>query len=255
MAINRLEEEHKPKALTLPRQRYNAGQNSASVDSPTTKSKTATLAHKLSTDESPTSPAVNGKSRCWICWEKQESSKNRLIKVCNGCKDVDLKWVHQDCIDQFIGKLPPTPLTPRIPQLEMVEAEPEGHVFVNGRKKQIQYRYNCSRCNDPYIITKQQIHPLVALWTEDVQLKASVALMSLCILIITYSCAKMLLEARVRDEVVFRIGWGMVAVHKSTFAVAMFILCHAVNAVTWKVVISFCSGRSIKRVTSVSHIS
>lgn len=45
------------------------------------------------------------KSRCWCCWDSSDKTSDRLVKVCGGCKDPDLQWIHQTCIDRFISML------------------------------------------------------------------------------------------------------------------------------------------------------
>lgn len=41
--------------------------------------------------------------RCWCCWEPElNHSLNPLIRVCLGCKDPQLQFVHQHCIKRFI---------------------------------------------------------------------------------------------------------------------------------------------------------
>lgn len=49
---------------------------------------------------------IRKKSRCWCCWETHETKENQLIRVCEGCKDPDLQWIHQECIDKFISVIP-----------------------------------------------------------------------------------------------------------------------------------------------------
>ncbi|KAI9355976.1 hypothetical protein DFJ73DRAFT_824146 [Zopfochytrium polystomum] len=55
------------------------------------------------------------KGRCWCCWEESETPANPLVRVCLGCKDPDLQWIHQVCIDEYISALPP-PRQPPPPQ-------------------------------------------------------------------------------------------------------------------------------------------
>ncbi|TPX73138.1 hypothetical protein CcCBS67573_g05592 [Chytriomyces confervae] len=71
---------------------------------------------------------ANGKGQCWCCWESDETDSNPLIRVCRGCKDVDLQWVHQKCVNSFVSMLPK-------PILD------QNGVISNWR---------CSRCNDLY---------------------------------------------------------------------------------------------------------
>ncbi|TPX39377.1 hypothetical protein SeMB42_g05511 [Synchytrium endobioticum] len=66
-----------------------------------------------------------------------EDTNNKLVKVCRGCQDVDLKWCHQNCIDQFIAKLPPTPMSPRLPaQMGVLVEDKYGeHLLLNQRRQ------------------------------------------------------------------------------------------------------------------------
>ncbi|KAJ3185860.1 hypothetical protein HDU85_001229 [Gaertneriomyces sp. JEL0708] len=57
-------------------------------------------------------PIHTRKGRCWCCWEETESRSNPLIRVCWGCKDPDLQFVHQECIDKYITALPSPPPVP-----------------------------------------------------------------------------------------------------------------------------------------------
>ncbi|KAJ3243391.1 Sperm associated antigen 1 [Chytriomyces hyalinus] len=71
---------------------------------------------------------ANGKGQCWCCWESDETDSNPLIRVCHGCKDVDLQWVHQKCVNSFVSMLP----KPRLDQNGVIS------------------NWRCSRCNDLY---------------------------------------------------------------------------------------------------------
>jgi hypothetical protein len=43
--------------------------------------------------------------RCWACWESTNAQENPLVRVCHGCKDVDLQYIHQQCINKYITGL------------------------------------------------------------------------------------------------------------------------------------------------------
>jgi hypothetical protein len=82
------------------------------------------------------------KGRCWCCWETDETSNNPLIRVCKGCKDLDLQWIHQDCIDRYISMLP-------IPSARLQVGSDQ--------------EFSCTRCKDSYNVESRLTHPLIAL--------------------------------------------------------------------------------------------
>ena len=47
--------------------------------------------------------------RCWCCWLTKSDPittwKNPLIRACTGCKDLDLQYVHVDCMNRYITNL------------------------------------------------------------------------------------------------------------------------------------------------------
>ncbi|KAI3635499.1 hypothetical protein MIR68_006137 [Amoeboaphelidium protococcarum] len=47
------------------------------------------------------------RSRCWACWESDNGPDCRdpLVKVCTGCKDPDLQYIHQNCIDLYVTNI------------------------------------------------------------------------------------------------------------------------------------------------------
>ncbi|KXS15974.1 hypothetical protein M427DRAFT_56270 [Gonapodya prolifera JEL478] len=63
---------------------------------------------------------AHGSQKCWICWETLvTSATGPLIRACRGCKDPDLQWSHQTCIDKYVSNLPPP--QPRPPVSEVPE--------------------------------------------------------------------------------------------------------------------------------------
>ncbi|KAI9106296.1 hypothetical protein DFS34DRAFT_589540 [Phlyctochytrium arcticum] len=63
------------------------------------------------------------KGRCWACWEVTETLQDPLIRVCHGCLDKDLQYIHQECINRYVSTLnvpalrssPPPSLRPTVP--------------------------------------------------------------------------------------------------------------------------------------------
>ncbi|KAJ3229553.1 hypothetical protein HDU81_005248 [Chytriomyces hyalinus] len=97
----------------------------AATESANTKTNSKQV--KKEKDATPEKNA-NGKGQCWCCWESEETDSNPLIRVCHGCKDVDLQWVHQKCVNSFVSMLP----KPRLDQNGVIS------------------NWRCSRCNDLY---------------------------------------------------------------------------------------------------------
>jgi hypothetical protein len=96
------------------------------------------------------------KGQCWACWESLETKSNPLIRTCLGCKDPDLQFIHQLCIDQFINNLP---------------TSSSGQTF------------QCSRCRDPYFVQVIHISPLTVLLGSK----------KLCTMILTFTAILLLI--------------------------------------------------------------
>ncbi|KAI9360052.1 hypothetical protein DFJ73DRAFT_95533 [Zopfochytrium polystomum] len=62
-------------------------------------------AHSVELETSSAAQCDSVRGRCWCCWEETDSLSNPLIRACTGCKDPDLKCVHQNCIDAYINSL------------------------------------------------------------------------------------------------------------------------------------------------------
>jgi hypothetical protein len=107
------------------------------------------------------------KGHCWACWESEETLGNPLIRTCRGCKDIDLKWIHQDCMDNYISLLP-----------QKVEEENTS--------------LRCTRCSDPYQFDSIRINPFKVLLTEHMVL-ASMLFMTFCMIVITIQCSRNLI--------------------------------------------------------------
>lgn len=195
--------------------------------------------------ESEASPQAHvvDKGRCWACWELDESSRNPLIRVCTGCKDPDLQWIHQNCINKFINTLP-----------DKSSANEHDPGFQCPQTR-------CARCNEPYRITYTSTHPLRVLWKDRV-LRYALALMSVCLALSTV-CSVMLLYfdcrhrwyperyAPVKFPLEFLDRYGVSVSH---LAFAILVFCHSVNFGTWYFLLSFCGNSYTKRVHSVVDI-
>ncbi|KAJ3304199.1 hypothetical protein HDV03_003052 [Kappamyces sp. JEL0829] len=97
--------------------------------------------------------------KCWACWESFSTRRNPLIRVCRGCKDPELQYIHQECINSYITSLP-VPRRPRSPRprsqtLQEAMEDPAEEVL-----------YDCTRCRDPYVVEEKLISPLYIIWDD-----------------------------------------------------------------------------------------
>jgi hypothetical protein len=122
-----------------------------------------------------------GKGRCWCCWETDETTSNPLVRVCKGCKDVDLQWIHQDCIDRYISLLPP----------------PRSGLLIGSDQD-----FACTRCNDPYNVESRSTHPLIALKSEPFLFPAMIVI-TICMIVLTVSCVSLIIDNLYSDLVFF----------------------------------------------------
>jgi hypothetical protein len=124
-----------------------------------------------------------GKGRCWCCWETDETTSNPLVRVCKGCKDVDLQWIHQDCIDRYISLLPP----------------PRSGLLIGSDQD-----FACTRCNDPYNVESRSTHPLIALKSEPFLFPAMIVI-TICMIVLTVSCVSLIIDNLYSDLVFFLV--------------------------------------------------
>jgi hypothetical protein len=92
--------------------------------------------------------------KCWACWENNTSSNNPLIRVCHHCKDPELQYIHQECINTYISSLP-LPRRPRSPRPQQQSI----NEFLDSDTN-IEVLYDCTRCRDPYVVEERPIHPI-----------------------------------------------------------------------------------------------
>jgi hypothetical protein len=169
-------------------------------------------------------PTINiKKGKCWCCWEFSETPDDPLIRVCRGCKDPDLQYIHQDCINQYISNLPN-------PSHSSLDSENQ---------------FYCTRCKDPYLVVSQPIHPLLALRSEKV-LFPSMMVITSCILSLTFFCVSLICESLSTG-----INFQFLNVPLWLIATLMLGFCHVVNLLTWILVLKHCSGRYKRIVLSI----
>jgi hypothetical protein len=85
---------------------------------------------------------------CWCCWETTNTSSDPLIRVCRGCRDPDLQFIHQSCINKFLTALPAP--TSQQPDLETGEIPLQ--------------KFRCTRCNDDYVVVQTPISPFLTMF-------------------------------------------------------------------------------------------
>ncbi|KAJ3243390.1 hypothetical protein HDU78_000511 [Chytriomyces hyalinus] len=128
--------------------------------------------------------AEHKKGRCWCCWETCETRENALIRVCRGCKDPDLQFIHQQCIDAYLSKLPPREDDPD--DLGMNNQHWDNPNQVPRQERAV--RFSCSRCKDAYIVYEKPV-ALVTAVMHDAYLSRAVLLLLLSTLVVFLSCS------------------------------------------------------------------
>ena len=152
--------------------------------------------------------SVQEKGRCWCCWEETDSVSNPLIRACYGCKDLDLQWIHQKCIDQYMSLLP-----------QSSEIEPS---------------FYCTRCKDTYTVVSKRIHPLKTI-LSDRFLLLTLTLSTIVMLIVTLDSIGSIYSALNTGQTFY---YG-ISVWKFSFLI--FLISHICNIVTWVLVFRYCS--------------
>ncbi|KAJ3214900.1 hypothetical protein HK099_006618 [Clydaea vesicula] len=200
-----------------------------------TSSKTSSLhSQQLHNDENIpllSEEHVTSSVKCWCCWESDSTTQNPLIRVCKGCKDVDLQYIHQECIDKYITSLP-------VPTNRNFEDE---EVESNVRDQ----KFYCTRCLDPYQVEHTKIHPILVL-LEDPFLFVAMTLMSICVCILSACCIILLYQHWNTGHYLFQIGWF--GLKMTSFSAIMLFFCHGVNIITWNMVLGHCHGKTAKHV-------
>ncbi|KAJ3241789.1 hypothetical protein HDU81_010433 [Chytriomyces hyalinus] len=224
-----------------------------------------------------------GKGRCWCCWEVTETADNPLIRVCRGCKDLDLQWIHQVCVDSYLTALPPShgthgqqPVLPdphREQQQPLLGAQPANsngipndravgddeaddqrnhHVDVGLLKSKA---FKCTRCGDPYKVVEDPI-PRIQVIAGDKNLRASVLVMVVCMAVITACSVSIIQESWGSDKMMidFQCCREVVNIRVSMVAFSGFILClsYWFGFETMMMIWAFSGGRATRRVLGLS---
>ncbi|KAI9336319.1 hypothetical protein BDR26DRAFT_864902 [Obelidium mucronatum] len=126
------------------------------------------------------------KGRCWCCWDTAEKDDDRLIRICRGCKDIDLQWIHQNCANQFLTKLP----SPKKPWF-----------------RRTQPTFKCTRCNFPYKVRETPLFPSV--WAAFASPSSDLSFRLMLPAMIMLSCAIVYLSAQLRSDDVLRESSGV----------------------------------------------
>lgn len=181
----------------------------------------------------------NAKGMCWACWERTETPSNPLIRACQGCKDVDLMWIHLTCMNKYLNTLPTR-------KSSFGPAQCEESLFNTSFTRQTSYvtnEYACTRCKSTYLVRVTPSSPLIILWKDPFLLYAMVALvvsmtvLSACCITLIYSFWNT--YTPLSDWVPIDLAW---------FAVVIFAVCHVIHALTWVLVLNHCGKMSTKSV-------
>ncbi|KAI8809953.1 hypothetical protein BJ742DRAFT_803051 [Cladochytrium replicatum] len=229
------------------------------------------------------SPRLRRKGRCWCCWDTDETQANPLIRVCLGCKDPDLRWIHQKCVDRWISSLPERwqppgdPFVPTnipdgsalvSPYQVIAESDirrvsdhtgntedtsqnsassllPPSAPLPSPTRTASQPVYYCTRCRHPYVVTTKPIHPLIVLW-RDRFIFSAMALMTVCIITLHVCCGILIVQHFGKGHYLIDLAWFKLEM--STFAILMLLFCNAVNGATWSMVWKHLQGRTSKNV-------
>jgi hypothetical protein len=167
----------------------------------------------LAEESNPLSLDFEVKGQCWACWETEETVGNPLIRTCRGCKDVDLKWIHQECMNNYISLLP-----------QDVENEMTS--------------LHCTRCRDPYQFESIRINPFKLLLKDKLVLVPMI-FMTLCIIMITVQCIQNL--AVLSDR-----GFSESSTLTMAFHISMIATSYICYIIAW-VLVDKCCLRKYKR--------
>ncbi|ORY37084.1 hypothetical protein BCR33DRAFT_721716 [Rhizoclosmatium globosum] len=119
------------------------------------------------------------KGKCWCCWETAETPHDPLIRVCRGCKDPDLQYIHQTCINKYLSKLPvtstPAFTPPRQQQrrnlvMRLLMDPPDAQMPPIAKPTDM---FRCTRCRDLYKVTETPVPLITCVW-KDAYLRGAV---------------------------------------------------------------------------------
>ncbi|KAI9204160.1 uncharacterized protein BJ171DRAFT_582137 [Polychytrium aggregatum] len=160
--------------------------------------------------------SLTPKGRCWCCWESHETANDPLIRACLGCRDIDLQYVHQSCVNRYINALPSATLT-------------------TNRA----YRH-CTRCGDQYTITERQVPWLETLWSTPSLVYRVVGLF-LYTVVLTAACSMLLYRYRNND--ILLLEWGpYLKIYVRELIAFLLLLGHFLHLVEWQFVYRQCRG-------------
>ncbi|KAI8899369.1 D-isomer specific 2-hydroxyacid dehydrogenase [Globomyces pollinis-pini] len=173
--------------------------------------------------------------KCWACWETFNSVRNPLIRVCQGCKDPELQYIHQDCINSYISSLP-LPRRPRSPRPSLSNDTPAQDPVL----------YDCTRCRDPYIVSEKQVSPLIVMW-HDLWLRYLMIALTLSGLIIVSIGTSIAIDNWNSDELLM----DLFGIQVTVLAVSLFLTVIGTISIIglWITMWFTCSGTKKLHVT------
>ncbi|KAI8612492.1 hypothetical protein BC830DRAFT_1136368 [Chytriomyces sp. MP71] len=179
------------------------------------------------------------KGKCWCCWETCDTAANPLIRVCTGCLDPDLQWIHQGCIDTFVSALP-------TPSVSRTASTPQAPGVLSRD-------FRCTRCNDPYKVSERAV-PRILCLLRDKFLGTAMAVMVSCISVLTVCCMSLVWENWSSGNLL--LDWEVVPglslqLSIVAFAFIMLVLCHAMNACTIWLMLDFVKGKYYRHVSGI----
>ncbi|KAJ3198824.1 hypothetical protein HK099_003442, partial [Clydaea vesicula] len=135
---------------------------------------------------------------------------------CKGCKDPDLQYIHQLCVNKFVDSLPSSSSS----RNNNSQYDPENNYKSNPRE------YFCTRCKDDYVVLSKPISPFIIL-LKDKFLCYAMFLMTISVLVLTYYCV---LLVKKTGKSLFLEGEEY-AQYKITslFSLGMLLFSHATN--------------------------
>ncbi|KAJ2998420.1 hypothetical protein HDV02_004535 [Globomyces sp. JEL0801] len=171
----------------------------------------------------------------WACWETFNSVRNPLIRVCQGCKDPELQYIHQDCINSYISSLP-LPRRPRSPRPSLSNDTPAQDPVL----------YDCTRCRDPYIVSEKQVSPLIVMW-HDLWLRYLMIALTLSGLIIVSIGTSIAIDNWNSDELLM----DLFGIQVTVLAVSLFLTVIGTISIIglWITMWFTCSGTKKLHVT------
>lgn len=104
--------------------------------------------------------------------------------MCKGCKDPELQYIHQKCINAYISNLP-VPRRPRSPRPS--SAQQSLADFLSEEPSVV--LYDCTRCRDPYTVETRTISPFITIYKDKWLLGISCMLLFVCTLLIASGVA------------------------------------------------------------------